>query len=49
MFTTIFRFDLNSFGVQGVLGGGVGGANTVPTDPTGKISKSTNMVIEVNT
>ena len=26
-------FDLNSFWVYGVLGGGAGGANTVPTDP----------------
>ena len=28
---TIFTFDLNSFWVYGVLGVGVGGANTVPT------------------
>ena len=33
MFTTIFRFDLKSFGVQGVLGDGVGSANPVTTDP----------------
>ena len=49
MFTTIFTFDLNSFWVYRVLGGWVGGANTVPTAlrliPTGKFSKSTNMVI----
>ena len=32
MFTTIFRFDLNSFGVYGVLGGGVGGDKPVKTD-----------------
>ena len=33
MFTTIFRFELNSFGMQGVLGAGVGSANPVTTDP----------------
>ena len=32
MFTTIFTFDLNSFWVYGVLGGGVGGAEPVKTD-----------------
>ena len=32
MFTTIFTFDLNSFWVYGVLGGGVGGAEPVTTD-----------------